>query len=83
LLKILKAAIIAINQAFHYNAEELIVYTDSQFMINCMTKWIQKWKSNDWKLSTGENVKNIPDLKCLDLVCSKIKVNWVRRCLEL
>ena len=53
-------------------------------MINCMTKWIQKWKSNDWKLSTGESVKNIPDLKCLDSVCSKIKVNWVRnKCLKV
>jgi ribonuclease HI len=46
-------------------------------MINCMTKWISKWKTNEWKLSTGESVKNIPDLKYLDSLCSKIIVNWV------
>ena len=73
-----KAAIIAIHQAIHYKAKELILYTDSQFTINCMTKWINKWKLSNWKLSSGESVKNVPDLKYLDSLCSQIKVNWVR-----
>ncbi len=72
-----KAAIIAINQAIHYNAKELIIYTDSKFMINCITKWVFKWKKNNWILSTGEDVKNVSDLKYLDSLCSKIKVKWV------
>lgn len=70
---------IAINQAMHYSAKEVNLYTDSQFMINCITKWIQKWKKNGWKLSTGEAVKNKSDLMYLDALCSQIKVNWVSK----
>ena len=60
-----------------YKAKELNLHTDSQFTINCITKWMQGWKRKDWKLSNGEDVKNITDLKCLDYFNSQIRVNWV------
>lgn len=36
--------------------EELYIYTDSEYCINCLTKWILKWHRNDWKTSTGGEV---------------------------
>jgi ribonuclease HI len=56
------------------------LYSDSQYVINSMTKgWAQRWKKNRWKRN-GENVPNA-DLweKMLEL-CDKHKVrfNWVR-----
>jgi ribonuclease HI len=56
------------------------LYSDSQYVINSMTKgWALRWKKNKWKRN-GENVPNA-DLweKMLDL-CDKHKVrfNWVR-----
>lgn len=46
-------------------------------MMNSIQEWINRWKKNGWKTSNGESVKNIDDLKKLDDLCSKIKINWV------
>jgi ribonuclease HI len=56
------------------------LYSDSQYVINSMTKgWAKRWKKNKWKRN-GEDVPNA-DLgeKMLDL-CDKhkVKFNWVR-----
>ncbi len=72
-----KAAIIAICQAIIYNAKELTIYTDSKFMIDCMEKWINNWKKNNWKTANKQPVKNIEDLKRLDELCIRIKTTWV------
>lgn len=31
------------------NKYNIIVYTDSEYVINCMTKWIRNWINNEWK----------------------------------
>ncbi|RNA00413.1 ribonuclease H1 [Brachionus plicatilis] len=73
----INAAIVAISQALTYDASELTIYTDSKFMMNSINDWINKWKKNGWKTSSGESVKNIDDFKRLDDLCSKIKINWI------
>lgn len=32
------------------------IYTDSEYSINCLTKWVAGWKRNNWKTSTGKPV---------------------------
>lgn len=44
----------------------LIVYTDSQLLINSVSVWMSNWKRNDWKKSDGETVANLDLLKILD-----------------
>ncbi len=34
------------------------IYTDSQYVKNGITEWINTWMSNDWKTSKKEDVKN-------------------------
>ena len=67
----------AISQAIVYEASELTLNTDSQFMIKCMESWIQNWKRNGWQTSAKQPVKNIDDLKRLDHLCNLMKINWV------
>lgn len=44
-----------------------------------MTQWIHKWKRNNWKTVSKENVKNKDSLLELDKVISLMKcVDWVR-----
>jgi ribonuclease HI len=56
------------------------LYSDSQYVVNTMTKgWARRWKQNKWKRN-GENIPNA-DLweKMLELYDKhKIKFNWVR-----
>jgi ribonuclease HI len=44
----------------------LYVYTDSELMINSLTKWMPGWKAKNWKKADGSPVKNIDLLKVLD-----------------
>ena len=60
-----------------YEASELTINTDSQFMINCIENWIQNWKRNGWKTASKQPVKNVDDIKRLDELCSQMKTNWI------
>lgn len=40
------------------NKKNLIIFSDSKYIINSLTKWIFIWKKNNWKTSTGNEVKN-------------------------
>jgi ribonuclease HI len=36
--------------------EDIVIYTDSDYCINCLTKWIPGWVSRGWKTSNGTDV---------------------------
>jgi len=46
--------------------DSLIIYTDSQFIINAITKWCKNWKKKNWKKSNGDDVLNVDLIACLD-----------------
>lgn len=72
----LAAAIAAVQQAIQYRAGTLTIFTDSKYVINCVTEWILKWKKNGW-LATGKKpVANMEEIKLLDSLCAKHKVVW-------
>ena len=56
---------------------EITIYTDSKYVINGITSWIKKWKTNDWKNSSKTTVKNIDLWKILDVSSQKKKIKWV------
>jgi len=37
---------------------ECVVYTDSSYLINGITKWVFAWQKNGWKTKTGGDVSN-------------------------
>ena len=51
------------------------IYTDSKYLRDGITVWINKWKLNDWKTSNKKNVKNIELWKLLE---EKIKVHEIK-----
>jgi len=46
------------------NNNKIILYSDSMYTINCVTKWASEWEKNGWKRKTGEilNLKYIKEL---------------------
>lgn len=36
----------------------VLILTDSEYSMNCVTKFIKNWKRNGWKTATGGDVKN-------------------------
>ena len=47
------------------NLTNITIYTDSDYTIKCITKWIHSWLNNNWINSHGEKVKNKKYIECL------------------
>lgn len=62
----IQAATKAIELSSKNGIKKLCINTDSHFLIRSVTQWMKKWKSNGWKLSSGEPVKNEQDFRALD-----------------
>lgn len=71
------AAVSAVETAKRKGIRNLVLHTDSQFLINGITKWIKKWKKNGWILGTGKPVINKDDFEKLDEELDGINVKWV------
>jgi ribonuclease HI len=59
---------------------QIKIYTDSMYVKDGITIWINNWEKNDWKTADKKNVKNVDLWKKLkDLVKSKnVEWNWVK-----
>ena len=60
--------------------KEIKIYTDSVYLKEGITSWINNWEKNNWKTADKKNVKNVDLWKKLkDLVKSKqIEWRWVK-----
>jgi ribonuclease HI len=54
LTAIYRAVMILDEKGFHDT--DIILYTDSDYSINCLTKWIPGWVARRWKTSAGGDV---------------------------
>ena len=52
------------------------LHTDSEYLRNGITKWIQGWKRNGWKTRMREPVKNADLWQALDTLMTRRKVDW-------
>lgn len=71
----LKACILALKKCKDNLDNEINIYTDSKYVIGCMTEWIDNWIKNDWKKSDGKEIKNLKLIKKLHLLIKKRKAN--------
>jgi ribonuclease HI len=70
----LTAAIKAIE--FLDTNDVINLLTDSNYVKNGITSWIKNWKSNNWKNSSKQPVKNKDLWERLDELNSTKSVNW-------
>jgi ribonuclease HI len=54
LTAIARSVVILDEKGFH--DVDIVLYTDSDYSINCLTKWIPGWISRGWKTSAGGDV---------------------------
>ena len=55
---------------------EVILTTDSQYVKDGITKWIQGWKKKGWITSQRKPVKNVDLWKRLDEAAATHRVEW-------
>ncbi|WP_138444591.1 ribonuclease HI family protein [Sinomonas susongensis] len=64
----------------HVPHEPLRILCDSQYVINCVTKWMPNWKRRGWKKADGKPVLNVDLLRQIDeeLAGRTYTFEWVK-----
>jgi len=55
---------------------EIQIFTDSKYVKQGITEWIEKWIKNNWKTSSKQKVKNVELWKELNTISKKHKIKW-------
>jgi len=56
--------------------QKIQIYTDSRYVKQGITEWIEKWMQNNWKTSSKQKVKNVDLWKELNEIAKKNKIEW-------
>ncbi len=70
-----QAAIEAISFASQFS-KDIQINTDSELLLNTMTKWIYSWQKKNWKKSDGKPVQNLDLVQKLWELIQKHRVIW-------
>jgi ribonuclease HI len=54
----------------------VIVYTDSKYVQDGISKWIHNWRKNNWKTADKKPIKNQDLWLELDLEAKKHEIEW-------
>lgn len=56
------------------------LYSDSQYVLNGLSKWLAGWKKKGWKTASKQPVKNVDLWKILDelIQTHDVSFHWVR-----
>lgn len=55
---------------------EVMLYSDSQYVIKGMTEWLIGWKNKGWKGADKKPVKNLELWQELDALSQKHRITW-------
>lgn len=73
----LYAIISALESIKELNDTEIYIYTDSEYSINCITKWVPGWLRNNWKTRNNKPVKNKDLLLKLYNLNNKMNIKYI------
>ena len=78
----LTAAIKALEYCSQQNDKQLTlrqfkVYTDSTYLKEGITVWINTWEKNNWKTADKKNVKNVDLWKKLKKLAKNNSIKWL------
>jgi ribonuclease HI len=73
-------AVLDLLQQTAHLGEELLVYCDSTYVINSVTKWMPGWKRRGWRKGDGKAVLNVEIMKALDAAMHgrTVRFQWVK-----
>ena len=73
-------AVLDLLQQTAHLADDLLVYCDSTYVINAVTKWSAGWKRRGWRKGDGKPVLNVEIMKALDeaMLGRRVRFVWVK-----
>lgn len=55
---------------------DVVIHTDSTYVMKGMTEWLAGWKSRGWKTASKQPVKNVDLWEQLDNAVARHQVEW-------
>ena len=55
---------------------EVVLTTDSEYVRNGITSWLEGWKAKNWKTAARKPVKNVDLWQRLDAAIARHEVHW-------
>ena len=52
------------------------IYTDSTYVMKCMTEWLEGWKKRGWRTASKQPVKNVDLWQRLDKATEGHDIEW-------
>ena len=77
----MEAVIQALSSMEFGSDDEIILNSDSKYVVLGSTEWAKKWQSNDWKTFLGKPVKNQDlwqKILAFEAKYPNLKFNWVK-----
>ncbi|MBC7723536.1 MAG: ribonuclease HI [Burkholderiaceae bacterium] len=73
-------AVLELFRATAHIDDDLLVLCDSQYVINCVTKWMRGWKAKGWRKADGKAVMNVDLLTEIDaaILGRRYRFEWVK-----
>jgi ribonuclease HI len=72
----LTAAIMALQNIPYEDDDEIVVYSDSKYVVQGVTEWLSGWKRRGWRKADGNSVMNQDLWRELDAVSNDRSVRW-------
>ena len=75
----LMAVLDLLRQTAHVD-DDLLVYCDSTYVINVVTKWMAGWKRKGWRKGDGKPVMNVDIIQAIDIAIKgrRVQFEWVK-----
>ena len=75
----LTAVLDLLQQTAHLD-DDLLLYCDSTYVINSVTKWMAGWKRRGWRKGDGKPVLNVEIMRALDqaMLGRRVEFQWVK-----
>ena len=64
------------NEGKHPSLKQIEIYTDSTYVKEGITVWINTWEKNNWKTADKKNVKNVDLWKRLKELAKSCQIEW-------
>ena len=72
----LYAILIALEKIINIDNKNIELYTDSQYSIDCLTKWVKTWTRNGWKSKLNKPVKNQDIIKSIVNILNNYNISF-------
>lgn len=74
----LQAVVSALQSLESNDNQQVIIYSDSAYVVNGATSWIHGWKKNNWQTKEKKDVANKDIWEHLDTTMKRHHCTWIR-----